>query len=81
MANIARMTKKQLVAHGKKIGMDLSMDSTRKVMIAEIRSFKKPVQTAKAKTVIKGKAKVNTVAQPENKSVFSKILNWLFPSS
>jgi len=81
MANIARMTKKQLVAHGKKLGMNLSMDSTRKTMIAEIKGAKTSVQTAKAKTVIKGKAKVNTVAQPENKSVFSKILNWLFPSS
>ena len=73
MANIARMTKKQLVAHGKKLGMNLSMDSTRKTMIAEIKGAKKPVQTAKAKTVIKGKAKVNTVAQPENKSILQSI--------
>jgi len=73
MANIARMTKKQLVAHGKKLGMNLSMDSTRKTMIAEIKSVKKPVQTAKAKTVIKGKAKVNTVAQPENKSILQTV--------
>jgi hypothetical protein len=63
MANIARMTKKQLVAHGKKIGMNLSMDSTRKTMIAEIKGAKKPVQTAKAKTV----------AQPQNKSILQSV--------
>jgi len=73
MANIARMTKKQLVAHGKKLGMNLSMDSTRKTMIAEIKSVKKPVQTAKAKTVIKGKAKVNAVAQPQKKSILQSV--------
>jgi len=71
MANIARMTKKQLVAHGKKIGMDLSMDSTRKVMIAEIRGFKKPTnQTVKKKAAI---AKAKQVAQSENKSILQSI--------
>lgn len=80
MANIARMTKKQLVAHGKKLGMNLSMSSTRKTMIAEIKSFKKPTnQTVKKKaTIAKTNATVATVAsaqvaQPEKKSILQSI--------
>ena len=74
MANIARMTKKQLVAHGKKLGVDLSMDSTRKTMIAEIRGFKKPTnQTVKKKAAI---TKAKQVSQPQKKSFVRRIMEW-----
>ena len=54
MANIARMTKKQLVAHGKKVGANLNMDQTRKEMIAEIRTT-----PAKSAVKVSTKAKKN----------------------
>jgi hypothetical protein len=57
MANIARMTKKQLVAHGKKVGANLNMDQTRKEMIAIIKG--KPTIKVKQKDL-----KVSTKAKP-----------------
>jgi len=70
MKNLQKMTKGQLKTFAAKQGVELDMNDTKKVMIANFNKAKKKGLT----TTVKGQPKTNKVTQPVAKKSFWKTL-------
>jgi len=69
MKNLQKMTKGQLKTFAAKQGVELDMNDTKKVMIANFNKAKKKGLT----TTVKGQPKTNKVTQPTKKKSLLQI--------